>query len=701
MTDSAQVPPIPPAPPSDDRLESWKEIAAYMRRDVKTVQRWEKREGMPIHRHLHDKMGSVYAFRAELDGWARNRRLLTSAETGSPLTTEVPEPAAGPPVQDRLPRPGADAMPAARAVSETKTPRWVWALAILGLLFVLAAAAMWPRRSSTDAGNPLTNARFLQLTDFSGIEQAAAISRDGKLVAFLADRDGQMDVWVTHVGSGDFHNLTRGALRDIVNPSVRTLGFSPDGTLVTIWARRVNAAQQSEISIWSVPVLGGSPRVYLDGVAEYDWSGDATNLAYHTPGPGDPLSVREASDRAAARQIFSAPAGLHAHFPLWSPDRAFIYFVQGSVPDRMDVWRIRPTGGAAERITNHSAAVTHPVFLDDRTLLYLSNDPDGSGPWIYSVDVDERVARRASFGIDQYTSLSASGDGRRIVATLASPKRTLWRLAVGSNPAQADDAQPITLTTGNGSSPRFGDGFLLYVSSKGTGDSIWKRQGERATELWSSADTRVIGGPALASDGRRVAFSTRRNDGRTLLWVANSDGTDAHTIAASLELRGAPAWSPDGLTLTVGGLVDGLPRLFSVPVDGRPALPLVGENSIDPAWSPDGAVVVFSGADVGTTFPIKAARADGRPYRIPELPLTRGARRVVFLPTGRSLVVMRGELRHKNLWAIDLDSGAERQLTNFGPDFDIRDFDVSPDGREIVVEQVQEHSDIVLLDLAR
>jgi hypothetical protein len=53
--------------PSDDRLHSWKEIAAYPKRDVTTVQRWEKREGMPVHRHLHDRIGSVYASRAELD----------------------------------------------------------------------------------------------------------------------------------------------------------------------------------------------------------------------------------------------------------------------------------------------------------------------------------------------------------------------------------------------------------------------------------------------------------------------------------------------------------------------------------------------------------------------------------------------------------------------------------------------------------
>src|SRR5215472_15046072 len=54
---------LPSATPPGDRLDSWKEIAAYLNRDVTTVQRWERREGMPVHRHLHDKVGSVYASR--------------------------------------------------------------------------------------------------------------------------------------------------------------------------------------------------------------------------------------------------------------------------------------------------------------------------------------------------------------------------------------------------------------------------------------------------------------------------------------------------------------------------------------------------------------------------------------------------------------------------------------------------------------
>jgi TolB-like protein/Flp pilus assembly protein TadD len=57
-----------------DRLDSWKEIASYLKRDVRTVQRWERREGLPVHRHQHEKLGSVYAFSGELARWFESRR---------------------------------------------------------------------------------------------------------------------------------------------------------------------------------------------------------------------------------------------------------------------------------------------------------------------------------------------------------------------------------------------------------------------------------------------------------------------------------------------------------------------------------------------------------------------------------------------------------------------------------------------------
>lgn len=669
--------------PLEDRLDSWKEIAAYLNRDVTTVQRWEKREGMPVHRHQHDRIGSVYAFRAELDAWARSRNLPAAQENGD--NASLSNPPAPPP----------------RPAIWTSLTRWKSVLPLAAVVAALAIGAiLWFQKTEYFWRNPIADARFQTVTDFDGVAQAAAVSRDGHFVAFLSDRDGQMDVWVTQVGSGQFHNLTRGSAPELVNPSVRMLGFSPDGSLVTFWVRKRDGSSGDNISIWAVPTLGGQPRPYLEGVAEFDWSHDGSRLAYHTPGPGDPLFVSDGSRRLDAQPIFTAPAGLHSHFPLWAPDSAFIYFVQGSLPDKLDVWRIPPAGGTPERITSHNGRVSYPVLLDRRTLIYLASDPDGSGPWLHSVDVERRIPHRLSSGFDRYTSLAASADGRRLVVTLASPKRTLWRLRIADSPSEVSAAAPISLTTSTGFSPRLGPNYLLYVSAHGTSESIWKLANGTGTELWSGQGAQVFGGPAISSDGRYIAFSVRQN-GRTLLYVMQADGTNARIVTDSLDLQGAPAWAPDGQSITSAVNDHGVPRLFRVPVDGRSPALFVQEYSVDPAWAPDGRFVVYSGPDIGTTFSVKAVTAEAAEHPLPALTLTRGARHLTFLPEGRALVFLRGEIQHKNLWLFDLETRAERQLTNLAPDFDIRDFDISPDGREVVLERVQERSDVVLLDLPR
>src|SRR6202023_3244022 len=108
-------------PPSDEpRLESWGEIAAYLRREIRTVQRWEKYQGLPVRRLLIGKLGSVYAYRSELDKWYRERQ--PSVESGQedgdkaengevavhatlsadPLRTQASE---EPPGSERPPRP--------------------------------------------------------------------------------------------------------------------------------------------------------------------------------------------------------------------------------------------------------------------------------------------------------------------------------------------------------------------------------------------------------------------------------------------------------------------------------------------------------------------------------------------------------------------------------------------------------------------
>jgi Tol biopolymer transport system component len=574
-----------------------------------------------------------------------------------------------------------------------------WAAAVAGLMVIGGAATWQLQRSEYFWRNPLEGAKLTRLTDFEGAEHHAAISRDGKFVAFLSERDGRWDVWVSQVGTGDVHNLTNGSVLELRNPATRTLGFSPDGSLVILWTRVPDSAKGSLVDAgWAVPTMGGPLRPYREGISELEWSSDGRRIVYHPPSPGDPLFVTEL-DEKVGRQIYVARPGFHNHFPIWSQDGAFIYFVHGLPLDEMDIWRIRSTGGDSERLTFHDSRVTFPTLLDDRTLLYLATDDDRSGPWIYAMDIQRRVPHRISRGVEEYVSLAASADRRRLVATVSRSTAGLWRVPIGDRVIDESGATPISLPTGRGLSPRVGPGYIIYRAPKAGTDALWKiADGGAATELWNGLAGRVLGGPAIAPDGQRLAFLVQRR-GLTQLHVMNADGTGARRVAEELDVRGAPAWSPDGQWLAIAAIRDGEPQLFKIPVGGGSPVPLVKEYSIDPIWSKSGQFIVYSGADVGTTFSMKAVNADGTPHDLPKLILSRGARRLAFLPGEDALVIMKGDLSHKEFWLLNLETGRERQLTNLRRDFAIGDFDLSADGREIIFDRAREESDIVLFEL--
>jgi Tol biopolymer transport system component len=672
-----------------DRLDSWKRIAAYLRRDVTTVQRWERREAMPVHRHLHDRLGSVFAFRSELDRWWASRGQRLTLEAHGDSAPAQPTSAAVPATAAVTPSPGAS----------PPTRRWLWLGAAAAITLLMVALVWLTQRSEYLWRSPLAEARFIPL-DFTGTAQAAAISRDGRRVVFLANREGQIDAWVHEVGSGDYRNVTHGQARDVVNPVLRVLSFSPDASLVSIWSKEASGANAGAAGIVAVPSAGdGPPRQYLRPAVEYDWSHDGTRVVYHTTAPGDPLFVREtaAPPGKPDRRLYVAPAGVHCHFPLWSPDDTYIYFVRGVPPDAWDIWRIRPSGAGLERITRHNTHLTYPVMLDGHTLLYLANDADGSGPWMFSMDVERRRPHRISFGVESYTSLGSSVDGRRLVATVGNAHSSVWQLRLAQEHGAAVPEGAPTLLSTSGATPRLGPDFLLYTASLGGRDAIWLRSHQASHAIWSSPHASVVGAPALAPDGRHLAFSVAES-GKTRLYVMERDGSHLRLLSDSLVLRGNPSWTPDGTSVVSAVVREGEPRLMRFFLNGDAPLLLVSEYSLDAVWSPNGRFLIYSGPDVGTNIQLRAAGADGQPFPLPGILLPRGARRVAFLRDDQTLIVLAGELGHKDFWLIDLASGARRMLAEMPEDFDVRDFDVTASGSEIVFDRVQAYSQLVLIE---
>ena len=586
----------------------------------------------------------------------------------------------------------AGSMTADRA--KTRSNWIVWA-ALFGL--ALAGLGLWEsRRFPVAAENPLADAHFTRFTNFPGAEHDASISPDGKFVAFRSDRDGPFDVWVSQVGSGEFVNLTHGQDDELRTP-VWSAGFSSDGS--EIWLGGAAGVRRLRI----MPLLGGPARLFLpDGAVTVSWSPDGTHLVYHTGQAGDPIFVADRTG-ANAKQIFINPSpGGHNHFPMWSADSRSIYFVSGFMAtNEMDLWRIDATGGTAERFTHHSNDVRYPTLIDPRTLLYVMPADDGSGPWLWALDIKLKAARRVSFGLEKYTSVAASADGHRVVATVANPTANLWSVPLLDRLAEERDVKPFPLPSVRAWLPRYGGESLFYLSSRGTGDGLWRYQDNQAFEVWKGSDGALLEPAAVSPDARRAVVVLRRN-GKRRLQIISSDGAEFQAVGEAIDVQGSTCWSPDGKWIVTGGDDGKGPGLFKIPVGGGSPVRLRAGPAFNPVWSPDGSLIVYAGPTVALYAPLLAVHPDGTPGELPAIRF-RGdwTERARFLPNGKGLIYMQGSLPSQDFWLLDLATKKTRPLTHLSDAAAMRTFDIMPDSKHIVFDRFRENSDIVLIDLPK
>jgi serine/threonine protein kinase len=594
----------------------------------------------------------------------------------------------------------AKSLPSMRnAPAAAPSRRWERAAVVTVLVLVVLGATWFEwRRASRAFENPLADAKFSRLTDFDGSELQAAISPDGKFVAFLSDRDGPFDVWLSQVGTARFLNLTQGKQGELLEPTAST-GFSGDGA--EVWLRGGPSVSAAPIRL--MPLMGGPPRPFLpNNSVVVNWSRDGSRIVYHTgKPPGDPIFV---ADRTGAnpKQIFIDPnPGGHCHFPVWSTDDRWIYFVRGTgATNEMDIWRIAPSGGPPERLTNRNTAISSVAPIDAHTLLYVSPAEDGSGPWLYSLDLDRKTSHRISYGLEQYLSVAASANGRRLVATVANPSARLWSVPILDRLATESDVRPYPLPTVRALAPRFGAGSLFYLSSLGAGDGLWRYRDGQTLEVWRGSEGPLSEPPALSPDGKRVAVMLRRQ-GKVHLYVMSDDGTGGAAIGDSVDAQGTGCWSPDGKWIAIGGQNAKGPGLFKIPADGGAAIRLSDKPAFNPVWSPDGNLIVFTAAAVSRFQPLLAVRPDGGAVDIPEIQIRTQGQRYRFLPNGKGLVYMEGLLRRQDFALLDLITLKSRTLTHLENPANMQTFDITHDGKQIVFDRLRENSDVVVVDLPK
>jgi Tol biopolymer transport system component len=557
---------------------------------------------------------------------------------------------------------------------------------------VLVGAAVWEGvRPAAAPVNPLEKAHFSRVTDFDSVE--AAISPDGRFVAFISDHDGPFDVWLSQVGTGRSINLTQGKAGPLPGP-LRSVGFSGNGS--EIWLGGGDVGMRLRL----MPLTGGTLRNFLgEEAVNLAWSPDGERVVYHTFANGDPVFVAD-RDGANGRRIFGDQPGVHNHFPTWASDGRWIYFVHGSPATKeMDLWRIDPSGKDPERLTQRNTDIAYPTPAGNHTVFYVARDADGSGPWLWAFDLKRKDSRRATIGLEQYTSVGASADGRKLVATISNPVAGLWSVPILSGLAEEGDVKPFAVPTARALAPRFGGLSLFYLSSLGTGDGLWRLRDRQVTEIWKGADGALFETPAVSPDGR-VAIVLRRS-GKRQLHVLSADGAELQPIAEGIDVQGTSCWSPDGKWVVTGGSGASGPGLFKIPLEGGPPVRLAAGQALNPVWSPDGSLIVYAGTNVRTFAPLLAVRPDGTSVKLPEITLRRLGERVRFLPDGKSLIYMQGMLASQDFWLLDLASMKSRPLTRLQNRATMRTFDITSDGKQIVFDRLRENSHVVMIDLPK
>jgi len=570
------------------------------------------------------------------------------------------------------------------------------------VLSVIAFTILWQlQRADFFWRNPLAGARTERVTDFEGDERDAAISPDGKFMVFLANRGGRFDAWLSQIGSSDFVNVTGGKLATAAPALfIRRVGFFGDSS--HIW---ISEGQGSgPYKLWTASVLGGELRPFLAGAMEPVWSPDARAMAYHTSQPGDPIFVADSSG-GNPRRIFSGEPWSHCHYLTWSPDGQFLYFAKGlPSTDEMDIWRVPVFGrGPAmpERITAHNAGVRYLGWLDDRTLIYSATAENGSGQWLYALDAQRRIPHRVSSGItEQYLSVSVSNtQPRRLIAAVATPVGNLWTVPISDRIQTESEVSSFPLPNTRAVSPRVASNYLLFLSSKGGADSLWKLKDGAASELWKAKDGGVVVAPAISRDGNQVCFASREH-GKSDLYLMDSDGTNVRLLTDSFDVRSAPSWSPDGKWIVVAGNDGKVTSVFKIPLNGAPPVRLTESASYNPIWSPDGRFIIYSESFQGGTFLTKAITPDKVPLPMPDIPvLYEMSTPYQFTPDGNALIFVKPMVA-TNFYVVDLKSGQQRQLTELETASQIRSFDVMPDGK-IIFDRYRQNSDLALIELLR
>ena len=573
---------------ADSRLDSWKEIAAYLKRDIRTVQRWEKLEGLPVRRHQHQKRGSAFAYRDELDAWWRTR--------GHEVDTVLPP----------APEENADSLPRSVLIAQSRhrfLGRLPWVVACAAL--AIAVLAEMTHGAVTRPQTAVERFQLLappeqSLTPALGL----AMSPDGQRLAFVShDRAGVQSLWLREIGQLDARRLpgTEGAAWPFWADDGSAVGFFAGGKL-----KRTGLTAGAPVTICDAPSgRGGSWQKNVILFAPYSSGGIFRVSA--SGGTPQPVTVLDKSSPETAHR-----------WPQFLPDgRHFLFFIQSGKDDIRGTYLGTLGSAAHSLVSNEDATAVYSkgqlLSLRDGALVGQRFDVDSGTLRGDVLHIGDRVSYDRTFGRANFT-VSESGV---LVYLAGNWKRSqlTWYDEVGRDLGAV--SPPMPAVSAVALSP---DGRYVAIqrwAPERQAHAIWI--GDLARGSWSrfTFGTRGEMWPVWSPDARRIAFASLQESGLPAIYQKEADGPGGENLLVRQPTVLTPTdWS--GRYLLFHFVTEGQSRRISaLPTSGSGETISLREAAFDQGsarLSPDQKWIAYESSESGDreiyvdSFPAQGSR---------------------------------------------------------------------------------------------
>lgn len=589
----------------------------------------------------------------------------------------------------------------ALAKTETRPERrkWIWPVAgiigVVALVTVVVIVRSGRKQPPAAAVPRVTNA--VKVSTAMGSEDYPSWSPDGRTLAYQSDQAGNLDIWVSQVGTSYAANRTADSPVDDFGPA-----WSPDGQWIAFFSQREGGGY------FVMPSVGGKPRKVFSWPAgdpyptPAQWSLDSTQLVLALGQRVKPCFEILTLASGVSRELHLPEMPLNNVIVdiSWSPDGRWLAYSRSlsDIAATSEVWLTRTSDGESFRLTDGTKKEGSPTWSPDSRELYFVSDRGGTlDLWVFTIGENgqpEGAPRQVTAGIEMIHAVLGM-DGRKLAYTKGRIVRNVFRAPLlPDRPATWADTTQLTFDEAAIESVDISRDGRFVVSSDRSGNwdlYLLSPSGGDLQQL--TTDPAIDAGPRWKPDAGELAFYSSQT-GHREVWVMPVGGGPARQLTRGESESLDPDWSPNGQEIIKEG--DGLCIL---PAQGGQERVLTNEpGDLHPDWSPDGKWVAFDSSRGGARRLWRIPSSGGEPERI-----TQGAgqyprwspdeKRVYFIGYGD---------RRNNVWALSINSREERPVTALaGKRGALGRLGLATDGRNIYFTWEESRGDIWVADIVQ